>query len=106
MHLALSIEIVAQSPQRRLGQQQEVGHDFHLEALRQDPAVTALVATRAGDLLGIEVTIDFRSTNQPAADEEEPELDKDSLFDAPESSTDPVDLLKSTFGATVVEEED
>jgi DNA polymerase-3 subunit gamma/tau len=83
-----------------------VGHDFHLEALRQDPAVTALVATRAGDLLGIEVTIDFRSTSQPAAEEELPELDKDSLFDGPESPSDPVDLLKQTLGATVVEEVD
>jgi hypothetical protein len=83
-----------------------VGHDFHLEALRQDPAVTALVATRAGDLLGVEVTIDFRSTSQSPeeAEEEQPELDKENLFDGPDQPSDPVDLLKQTLGATVVEE--
>jgi len=86
-----------------------VRHDFHLEALRTDPAVAAIVATRAGDLLGSTVDVEFRSEDGQflgdAADSEHP-VDKDALVEADDASTDPFRLLETELGGTVVDEFD
>ncbi|MFO7548246.1 MAG: DNA polymerase III subunit gamma/tau [Acidimicrobiia bacterium] len=85
-----------------------VRHDFHLEALRQDAAVTSIVATRAGDLLGGSVGVMFRSIGEhPAAspEEAEPELEKEALFEAPDDLTDPFRLVASELGAELVEDD-
>ena len=81
-----------------------VPHEFHLEALKQDQVVAAVVGAKAADLLGGAVRIDFRAAGPVPVVEEQVELDKDRLFEAPEDVTDPVALLKNEFGAELVEE--
>lgn len=80
-----------------------VPHDFHLEALQTDPVVGAVVATKAGDLLGMEVTVTFRSS-EGEPESLEVELDKDRLFEAPADVADPTALVRDMLGAEVVEE--
>lgn len=88
-----------------------VRHDFHLEALRTDPVVAAVVATRAGDLLGTTVSVEFRAPGAArvgsAEDAEDPaavELEKDRLFEAPADLTDPFRLVTDELGGVVIEE--
>ena len=92
-----------------------VRHDFHLESLKSDPAVAAVVATKAGDLLGGTVTVQFRAADGPgepggsgaaaSSEIEEEEIpDKDSMAEAAEDSTDPFKLVEDEFGGTVIDE--
>jgi hypothetical protein len=81
-----------------------VPHDFHLESLRQDPVVSKVVATRAGDVLGQPMEIEFRAAHPTEPAVEEIELEKDRLFEAPSDHGDPTKLLEAELGATLVEE--
>jgi DNA polymerase-3 subunit gamma/tau len=89
-----------------------VKHDFHLRALRDDPAVAKIVATRAGDLLGAEVRVAFRAfgETEPASaapvedDFDDVELSADRLVEAPPDAMDPFKLVTEELGAQVVEE--
>lgn len=84
----------------------DVSQDFHLEGLLADGAVSAIIATQAGDLLGTPVGVGFRKagvSTLPA--EEEIELDPERLFEAPVEIIDPTALLERELGATLVEEE-
>jgi DNA polymerase III subunit gamma/tau len=96
-----------------------VRHDFHLESLKGDPAVAAVVATKAGDLLGGTVSVQFRAadgatagsgsvgTAPTATDESDEEVpDKDSMAEASADSTDPFKLVEDEFGGTVIDESD
>jgi DNA polymerase-3 subunit gamma/tau len=85
-----------------------VKHVFHLKALRDDEAVASIVATKAGDLLGSRVAVEFRPPDgdSPVVTEEEDEgrADRDALAEAPPESTDPFRLVEDQLGGTVVEE--
>ena len=98
-----------------------VRHDFHLESLKGDPAVAAVVATKAGDLLGGTVSVQFRAADGTAegfgadgssgsgatVDESEGEVpDKDSMAEASADSTDPFKLVEDELGGTVIDEFD
>ncbi|MFP5333044.1 MAG: DNA polymerase III subunit gamma/tau [Acidimicrobiia bacterium] len=94
-----------------------VRHDFHLASLRSDPAVAAVVATKAGDLLGGSVRVEFRpaddttpssSTVAPAdtPDEDDEIPDKDSLAESSTDPTDPFHLVESELGGVVIDEYD
>ena len=95
-----------------------VRHGFHLESLRADDAAAAIVATRAGDLLGGSVKVVFEpadgapepsgSTDESTPEHEEDERvpDKDQLDEAPEDATDPFKLIESELGGTVIDEFD
>lgn len=94
-----------------------VRHDFHLASLRSDPAVAAVVATKAGDLLGGTVSVEFRpadeSTPLPSPSpteqedaEDEPVPDKDSMAEASSDPTDPFHLVESELGGVVIDEYD
>lgn len=88
-----------------------VRHRFHLDALRSDAAVASILATRAGDLLGTTVMVDFRSGEpvevQPEVEGADRfEMDRDSLVEAPAELTDPFRLMVDELGAKVVEEYD
>jgi DNA polymerase-3 subunit gamma/tau len=80
----------------------EVAHDFHLQSLQEDDAVAAIVATKAGDLLGSQVNIRFRSRQGIAAEPEE--IDITELEERPERATDPTSLLVDELGAEEVED--
>lgn len=81
-----------------------VPHVFHLEALQTDPAVSKVVATKAGDLLGTPVSVEFRSLGggDPTS-LVEVDLASEQLFEAPEES-DPTQLLAQELGAELIEE--
>jgi len=87
-----------------------VPHLFHLEQLQEDPAVAKVVATRAGDLLGREVSVRFASpsgeASVPPSDREEIDLASEQLFEAPNTESDPTKLLEQELGAELVEEND
>ena len=84
----------------------DVSQDFHLEGLRTDPVVSALIATQAGDLLGESVAVGFRKVGDTAVPvEEEIELDPERLFEAPAEVLDPTALLERELGATVVDDD-
>lgn len=84
---------------------------FHLEQLRRDARVSAIVARRAGELLGGAVAVAFEKSNgsreptrvEPGA-ESEPVPDKDSLAEADDDVMDPTALLTDMLGAEVIEE--
>ncbi|MGH8873180.1 MAG: DNA polymerase III subunit gamma/tau [Acidimicrobiia bacterium] len=82
----------------------EVPHGFHLQSLQEDDAVAAIVATRAGDLLGgpVRVRFDLREGGGDGAGDET--IDMTQLEDRPETSSDPTSLLASELGAEVVDE--
>ncbi|MGH8913905.1 MAG: DNA polymerase III subunit gamma/tau [Acidimicrobiia bacterium] len=82
----------------------EVAHDFHLQSLQEDDAVAAIVATRAGDLLGGSVRVRFglRASADDGGDEQT--IDMTQLEERPEGSADPTTLLAAELGAEVVEE--
>jgi hypothetical protein len=79
----------------------EVAHDFHLQSLQEDDAVAAIVATRAGDLLGAPVRVRFGLRDGAEAGEET--IDINQLEDRPQAA-DPTSLLAAELGAEVVEE--
>lgn len=81
----------------------EVAHDFHLQSLQEDDAVAAIVATRAGDLLGGPVRVRF-GLRAGADGEEDQTIDMNQLEDRPQVSTDPTTLLAAELGAEVVDE--
>jgi DNA polymerase-3 subunit gamma/tau len=81
----------------------EVAHDFHLQSLQEDDAVAAIVATRAGDLLGGPVRVRF-GLRAGADGEEEQTIDMSQLEERPQVSTDPTTLLAAELGAEVVDE--
>ena len=81
----------------------EVPHGFHLQSLQEDDAVAAIVATRAGDLLGGTVRVRF-GLRESVADGTDPQtIDMTQLEERPEGSTDPTSLLASELGAEVVD---
>jgi len=82
----------------------EVAHDFHLQSLQEDDVVASIVATRAGDLLGSEVNIQFRSRQGTGTEIETEEIDLGDLEERSERSTDPTSLLVDELGAEEVEE--
>lgn len=81
----------------------EVAHDFHLESLTQDDAVSRIVATKASDLLGHPVRVRFQS-KAGRAGEDDSRIDLNDLEDRPEAETDPTALLASELGAEVVDD--
>ncbi|MFZ0626980.1 MAG: DNA polymerase III subunit gamma/tau [Acidimicrobiia bacterium] len=81
----------------------EVAHDFHLQSLQEDDAVSAIVATRAGDLLGGPVRVRF-SLRDGADEADEQQIDLHQLEERPEASADPTTLLAAELGAEVVDE--
>ncbi|HSJ29634.1 MAG TPA: DNA polymerase III subunit gamma/tau [Acidimicrobiia bacterium] len=93
-----------------------VRHDFHLASLRGDPAVAAVVATKAGDLLGGTVAVDFRSVDgmsdappTGAADEVDEGgdvPDKHTMEEAPSDPTDPFKLVADELGGVVIDEDE
>ncbi len=99
-----------------------VRHQFHLDALRKDPAVAAVVATKAGDLLGGSVKVEFRGDGadgeagagaasvsaepDEVQRDDEPAPDKEQLAEAPADLTDPFKLVADELGGIVVEEYD
>ena len=82
----------------------EVPHGFHLQSLQEDDAVAAIVATRAGDLLGGTVRVRFGLRESVADGTGEQTIDMTQLEERPEGSTDPTSLLASELGAEVVDE--
>jgi DNA polymerase III subunit gamma/tau len=80
----------------------EVAHDFHLQSLQEDDAVAAIVATRAGDLLGGPVRVRFAL--REGEDQPEEQIDLHQLEERPEVDGDPTTLLAAELGAEVVEE--
>jgi DNA polymerase-3 subunit gamma/tau len=92
-----------------------VRHDFHLASLKSDPAVAAVVATKAGDLLGGSVSVQFRAADGTSVvagppggaipDDEDGEVpDKDRMAEATSDATDPFKLVEEEFGGTVIDE--
>jgi hypothetical protein len=84
----------------------EVPHGFHLQSLQEDDAVAAIVATRAGDLLGGSVRVRFglREGVDAGEDGGDQTIDMTQLEERPQTSTDPTSLLATELGAEVVEE--
>ncbi|HEX6145236.1 MAG TPA: DNA polymerase III subunit gamma/tau, partial [Acidimicrobiia bacterium] len=84
----------------------EVPHGFHLQSLQEDDAVAAIVATRAGDLLGGPVRVRFglREGVDVGEDGGDQTIDMTQLEERPQVSTDPTSLLASELGAEIVEE--
>ena len=82
----------------------EVPHGFHLQSLQEDDAVAAIVATRAGDLLGGTVRVRFGLRESVVDGSGEQTIDMNQLEERPEGSTDPTSLLASELGAEVVDE--
>jgi DNA polymerase-3 subunit gamma/tau len=80
----------------------EVAHDFHLQSLQEDDVVASIVATRAGDLLGGEVKVRFRSRQSSPTGTDE--IDITELEERPGRATDPTSLLVDELGAEEVEE--
>ena len=80
----------------------EVAHDFHLQSLQEDDVVASIVATRAGDLLGGEVKVRFRSRQGSATETEE--IDLGDLEERSDRATDPTSLLVDELGAEEVDE--
>ncbi len=82
----------------------EVPHGFHLQSLQEDDAVAAIVATRAGDLLGgpVRVRFDLREGGGDGTGEQT--IDMSQLEERPAASNDPTTLLASELGAEVVDE--
>jgi DNA polymerase-3 subunit gamma/tau len=80
----------------------EVAHDFHLQSLQEDDVVASIVATRAGDLLGGEVKVRFRSRQGSAVETEE--IDITELEERSDRATDPTSLLVDELGAEEVDD--
>lgn len=82
----------------------EVAHDFHYQSLRSDDAVSAIVSTRAGDLLGGDVRVKFQLKEGGVASDPDEEIDLDDLDEREAPATDPTQLLAAELGAEVVED--
>ena len=82
----------------------EVAHDFHLSSLTQDDAVSRIVATKAGDLLGSQVEVEFRLKSGVADEPAEEKVDMSELEERPDQAHDPASLLESELGAKVVDD--
>jgi len=82
----------------------EVPHGFHLQSLQEDDAVAAIVATRAGDLLGGQVRVRFGLREGVDDDDGDQGIDMSQLEERPEATADPTSLLASELGAEVIEE--
>ena len=83
----------------------EVAHDFHLSSLEQDDAVSKIVATKASDLFGSPVQVQFRSkAGRPTSPTDPEKVDISQLEERPEGETDPAALLATELGAEVVDE--
>jgi DNA polymerase-3 subunit gamma/tau len=82
----------------------EVPHGFHLQSLQEDDAVAAIVATRAGDLLGGPVRVRFGLRESGDDGDGDQTFDKNQLEERPAATTDPTSLLASELGAEVIEE--
>ncbi|MGH8952319.1 MAG: DNA polymerase III subunit gamma/tau [Acidimicrobiia bacterium] len=82
----------------------EVPHGFHLQSLQEDDAVAAIVATRAGDLLGGPVRVRFDLREDGGDGTGEQTIDMSQLEERPAASNDPTTLLASELGAEVVDE--
>jgi DNA polymerase III subunit gamma/tau len=82
----------------------EVAHDFHLQSLQEDDAVSAIVATRAGDLLGGPVRVRFSLRDGADDDSDDQQIDLHQLEERPEVGADPTSLLAAELGAEVVDE--
>jgi DNA polymerase-3 subunit gamma/tau len=82
----------------------EVPHGFHLQSLQEDDAVAAIVATRAGDLLGgtVKVRFGLREAAQDGGGDQT--IDMTQLEERPDPPSDPTSLLAAELGAEVVEE--
>jgi DNA polymerase-3 subunit gamma/tau len=82
----------------------EVPHGFHLQSLQEDDAVAAIVATRAGDLLGgtVKVRFGLREAAQDGGGDQT--IDMTQLEERPDTPSDPTSLLAAELGAEVVEE--
>ena len=89
------------------------GHDFHLKEMSSDTELHRYLADLAGKLLGVGVTVSFRSADAPvrggdpvtiAPASPEPPPEETHLAEKP-ATTDPQTLLEETFGAWVVHEE-
>jgi hypothetical protein len=82
----------------------EVPHGFHLQSLQEDDAVAAIVATRAGDLLGgtVKVRFGLREAAQDLGGDQT--IDMTQLEERPDTPSDPTSLLAAELGAEVVEE--
>jgi hypothetical protein len=82
----------------------EVPHGFHLQSLQEDDAVAAIVATRAGDLLGGPVQVRFGLREGVDDGDGDQTIDMSQLEERPEATADPTSLLASELGAEVIEE--
>jgi DNA polymerase-3 subunit gamma/tau len=82
----------------------EVPHGFHLQSLQEDDAVAAIVATRAGDLLGGPVRVRFGLREGGDDGDGDQTIDMNQLEERPAATTDPTSLLASELGAEVIEE--
>ena len=82
----------------------EVPHGFHLQSLQEDDAVAAIVATRAGDLLGGPVRVRFGLREGVDDGDGDQTIDMSQLEERPEATADPTSLLASELGAEVIEE--
>ncbi|HSJ85310.1 MAG TPA: DNA polymerase III subunit gamma/tau [Acidimicrobiia bacterium] len=82
----------------------EVPHGFHLQSLQEDDAVAAIVATRAGDLLGGPVRVRFGLREGVDDGDGDQTIDMSQLEERPEAAADPTSLLASELGAEVIEE--
>lgn len=82
----------------------EVAHDFHYQSLQADDVVTAIVATRASDLLGGEVGVRFQVKPNTESSDGSEEVDLDELETRDDEPTDPTQLLAAELGAEVVED--
>ena len=82
----------------------EVAHDFHLAALEEDDAVSKIVATKAGDLLGTAVRVRFRAKDKTETDRGDDGVDLSDLEERPDAETDPTALLASELGAEVIDD--
>jgi hypothetical protein len=82
----------------------EVPHGFHLQSLQEDDAVAAIVATRAGDLLGGPVRVRFGLRESGDDGDGDQTIDMNQLEERPAATTDPTSLLASELGAEVIEE--
>jgi DNA polymerase-3 subunit gamma/tau len=82
----------------------EVPHGFHLQSLQEDDAVAAIVATRAGDLLGGTVKVRFGLREAAQDGDGDQTIDMTQLEERPDTQSDPTSLLAAELGAEVVEE--
>ena len=81
----------------------EVAHDFHFQSLQNDDAVSAIVATRASDLLGGVVGVRFQLKDTSGDPDELDEVDLSTLETRDHNATDPAQLLAAELGAEEVE---